>query len=66
MDNHILPLNPPNPDEAIRAFEGCRHRAEVMLAEAKTSADRMDAQFWIDNADRNIDKWRAQQQRGQR
>ena len=64
--NRILAHQPTAPRDAIRAFEQQRHRAERMLAEAQTAADRMDAQFWIDNADRNIDRWRAIAERGQR
>lgn len=66
MNTRILTHEPTDPATAIRAFEAQRQRAERMLAEAQTAADRMDAQFWIDNADRNIVRWQAIQQRGAR
>lgn len=61
MNHSILhDFAPTDPRQAIAAFWSQRHRAERMLAEAKTPADRRDAQFWIDNADRNIVRWQAQ------
>lgn len=64
--NYSVTHQPPDPRDAIRAFEEQRHRAERQLAEAKTAAERRDAQFWIDNADRNIVRWQMIAERGAR
>lgn len=61
---HILA--PTNPHEAIAAYEGCLRRAEQLLAQAQTPEDRAWATFCIDNADRNLTKWRAAAERGAR
>ena len=64
MHNRSIPdPMPVNPHDAIAAFRDCRRRAERMLADATTIQDRRDAEFWIDNADRNIFKWQAAAER---
>lgn len=60
------PWHPVDPTEAIKAHQGTRARAEQMLAEAKTSEEKLLAQFWIDSADRQVAKWQAIAERGQR
>lgn len=53
------PFTPPNAAEAVKAHQGCRARAEQMLRDATTADERQLAQFWIDKADREIDRWQA-------
>lgn len=60
------PIAPPDPHEAIADLLGYRDRAEQLLRQAQTPAERMEAELWIDNADRNLHKWRAVAERGQR
>jgi len=52
-------LIPPDPREAARAYEGYLRRAHLQYAASTTAKDRRDAQQWIDNAQRGLDKWRA-------
>jgi len=67
MNTPIVPSLPPSPAEAIRAYQGCRERAEQQLRDATDAEARLLAQFWIDLADRNLTKWYAQAYRdGQR
>lgn len=66
MYHTILPHPTLTPADAIKAHEGGRRRAEQQMAEAKTAEERREAQFWIDYADRNLMKWHAIAERGQR
>lgn len=59
MNTRILPLQPPDPALAVKAYQGCRARAEQQLRDAQTDDDRQMAQFWIDNADRQLLRWQA-------
>lgn len=59
-----MTMQPPNPHEAIQAYTGMRKRAEQDYQQARTQEERARAQFWIDNAERNLLYWRAQAQRG--
>lgn len=59
------PVAPPDPIDAIAACLGYRARAEQLLRQAQTETERMEAELWIDNADRNLHKWRAVAERGQ-
>ncbi len=57
MYQSIIPHAPTDAAEAIRAYERCRERAEQLLSDATNAVERREAQFWIDNADRNLFKW---------
>lgn len=57
MNSPIIAPQPPNPADAVRAYQGCRDRAEQMLRDAQTAEDRQIAQFWIDNAERQLTRW---------
>lgn len=56
---HQYTPQPPDPNEAIHAYQGCRRRAEQQLRDAQTIEDRQMAQFWIDNAERQLLRWQA-------
>jgi hypothetical protein len=49
----------PAPEDAIAACEAYLTRAEQQFAHATTLNDQRDARLWIDNATRNLSKWRA-------
>ena len=53
------PKQPTDPAEAIAACTGYRARCEQLLHQAHTADDRLEAQLWIDNADRQIERWQA-------
>lgn len=59
MNTHIVLPQPPDPAQAVKAYQGCRARAEQQLRDAETDDDRQMAQFWIDNADRQLLRWLA-------
>lgn len=62
----ILPPQPPAPNEAVTAQEQYLRKSEALLAQAQTAEERAWAMFCIDNADRNLTKWRAVAERGAR
>lgn len=57
MDQTIL--TPPDPHVAVRAFEQYLWRAQARLDAARTPVERQEAQWWVDNAERGLAKWKA-------
>ena len=51
--------------ESIAAYERLRLAAIHQHAMAQTSVDRLEAQIWIDNAERNLARCQRQLERGQ-
>ncbi len=47
----------PTARDHIDAYERIRRAACAQLVQAQTPQERADAQMWIDNADRNIERW---------
>lgn len=50
-------MAPPEPHEAIYFCRRYLANAQQQLAAAQTREERMDAELWVDNAQRNLDKW---------
>lgn len=46
--------------EKIAAFERLRREAAWQVEIAETAEDRLEAQLWQDNAERNLTHWKAQ------
>lgn len=56
----------PQPPDPIKAVVVCRQyleRCEALMQHARTPDQRNFAQFWIDNAQRQLDRWQAQVER---
>lgn len=49
----------PLPEDAITGCEAYLARCEAQLASAVTVNEHRDARLWIDNATRNLTKWKA-------
>lgn len=56
------PMPPRQPPDAARAVESCQQyvtRCQELMQHAHTSEQRQFAQFWIDNAERQLARWQA-------
>lgn len=60
MNNSILPLQPPDPQAAVETCRQYLARCQELMQYARTPDQRSFAQFWIDNADRQLARWQAQ------
>lgn len=50
---------PPDPAKAVAACEQYVDRCKALMDYARTADERAFAQFWIDNAERQLARWRA-------
>lgn len=49
----------PQPEDAIAGCEAYLARCEQQLTTAVTLNEHLEARLWIDNATRNLSKWKA-------
>lgn len=55
---HFTP-QPPDPVQAVQTCEYYLARCRELMTHARTPDQRHFAQFWIDNAERQLARWRA-------
>lgn len=55
----VPPRQPPDPAKAVIACEQYVVRCQELMTHARTSEQRAFAQFWIDNAERQLERWQA-------
>ena len=68
LDRPAAPaFQPPDPAHAVIVCEQYVERCQALMQYARTASERAFAQFWIDNAERQLTRWRAalERQRGQ-
>ena len=53
---HIAP-QPPDPAQAVATCQQYLARAVRLLETAQTPLEQREAELWIDNAERNLNKW---------
>ena len=54
--HHIAP-QPPDPAQAVATCQQYLARAVRLLETAQTPLEQREAELWIDNAERNLNKW---------
>lgn len=54
---------PPNAAHAVVVCQQYLERCQALLQQARTPDQRDFAQFWIDNAQRQLDRWQARADR---
>lgn len=54
---------PPDPIKAVAACQQYLERCYALMQFAHTPDERSFAQFWIDNAQRQLDRWQARADR---
>lgn len=59
MHQAIIPLAPPDAAHAVQTCQQYLARCQTLLEAAQTAPERAYAQFWIINAERQLDRWRA-------
>lgn len=57
------PKQPTDPAKAVVVCEQYLERCQALMPFARTADQRAFAQFWIDNAERQLDRWRAARDR---
>ena len=57
------PKEPTDPAEALIECHGYLDRCNTMLRQAQTYHERLEAQIWIDRAERQITYWQAARDR---
>lgn len=54
---------PPDPAKAVVVCEQYLERCRALMQYARTADQRQFAQFWIDNAERQLERWQAARDR---
>lgn len=55
----ILPLQPPDPAHAVLTCRQYLARCQKLLSAAQTAQERMSAEMWVMNAERQLTRWKA-------